>query len=378
MPSASPTTISPEALASARSLRDLLDPRQGPHAMQRVGHLIVDHLASRWGSRLEVVRTDPVVTVADNYDNLHYPPDGAARDVRYTRYVSSTTLLRTQTSAMIPPTLRSWGGGLPGGSCDVLCVCPGLVYRRETIDKLHTGEPHQMDLWRIREGSPLTTEDLRKMVEMVVHAVLPKSPYRCNPAVHPYTMDGLEIEVEVRGQWVEIGECGLALPAILQEAGLDPLTHSGLAMGLGMDRLLMLRKGIDDIRLLRSTDPRVTSQMWNLNPYKVVSRQPPIRRDLSIAVAADTTPEELGDRVRGALGVEADSVEVVRVLTETSYEDLPLVARERIGMSVGQKNVLLEVVISNPSRTLTSQEGNDLRDRIYAALHEGSVSQWCR
>jgi len=373
-----PSIISPEDHIRAISLRDLLDPSQGSHAMQQVADSIVSLLASRWGCDRVLVRTDPVVDVVDNYDNLHYPVGGAARDARYTRYVTPSTLLRTQTSAMIPPTLRSWGGTIPNLSGDVLCVCPGLVYRRETIDKLHTGEPHQMDLWRIREGAPLTTEHLREMVEMVVHAALPGAQYRCNPATHPYTTDGLEIEVEVRGQYVEIGECGLALPAILQEAGLDPATHSGLAMGLGMDRLLMLRKGIDDIRLLRSTDPRVSRQMQDLNPYKVVSRQPPIRRDLSIAVAVDTSPEELGDRVREALGEDADSVEVVRVLTETSYEDMPQIARERIGMAVGQKNVLLEVGISHPSKTMTAQEGNGLRDRIYAALHEGSVSQWCQ
>jgi phenylalanyl-tRNA synthetase alpha chain len=81
---------------------------------------------------------------------------------------------------------------------------------------------------------------------------------------------------------------------------LDAEQWSGLAMGLGLDRILMLRKGIDDIRLLRSVDARVTRQVLDLTPYRAVSSQPAIRRDLWIAVDADDTPEQLGDRVREA------------------------------------------------------------------------------
>ena len=82
-------------------------------------------------------------------------------------------------------------------------------------------------------------------------------------------------------------------------------------MGLGLARLLMLRKGIDDIRLLRSEDPRVRAQMLDLSPYKAVSREPATRRDLSLVVAAERTEAELGDRVRTALGTDADCVESI-------------------------------------------------------------------
>ena len=68
----------------------------------------------------------------DNYDRLGYPPDGAARDARYTRYVCETALLRTQTSAMLPPLLRALAAAPPE---DVVLSCPGLVYRRDVIDR---------------------------------------------------------------------------------------------------------------------------------------------------------------------------------------------------------------------------------------------------
>ena len=180
----------------------------------------------------------------------------------------------------------------------------------------------------------------------------------------------------MNGEWVEVLECGVANPALLRDSGLDPRRWSGLAMGMGLDRLLMLRKGIPDIRLLRDGDPRVEGQMLDLEPWRPVSNQPPQRRDLSIAVDADTTPEEIGDRIRAAMREDADVLEDVAVISETPFAALPDAARERIGIVAGQKNVLLRLVIRHPSRTLTSEEANRLRDRVYAAVHEGTTAQW--
>ncbi|MDQ3812248.1 MAG: hypothetical protein M3336_18355, partial [Chloroflexota bacterium] len=172
------------------------------------------------------------------------------------------------------------------------------------------------------------------------------------------------------------GECGLALPALLDETGLNSARYSGLAMGLGLDRLLMLVKGVDDIRLLRSSDPRVAVQMVDLAPYRPVSRQPAIRRDVSVAVAAELTPEELGDRVRSALGDDASKIEAVEVLSETPGIALPEASAARLGIRAGQKNVLLRVVVRDLTRTLTHEEANLLRDAVYAAVHEGTAWHW--
>jgi phenylalanyl-tRNA synthetase alpha chain len=367
-----PTILTLDAYQRAVTLRDLTDPAEGPHAMQRLVDRIRDALTSLWGREARVHRAHPVVPLEHNYDRLHYPPDGAARDARYTRYVSETTVLRTQTSAMIPALLREVAADPPG---DGVLMCPGLVYRRDQIDRLHTGEPHQMDVWRITRRR-MGIADLHEMVDAVLGAVLPGVEHRLNPSPHPYTLGGVEIEVRAGDEWVEVGECGLALPAILDEAGLPSSLWSGLAMGLGLDRLLMLAKGIDDIRILRSADPRVAAQMLGLAPYQPVSSQPPIRRDLSVAVDASRTPEELGDRVRQALGERVESLESVEVLTETEYDAVPPPARARIGQQPGQKNVLVRIVIRDLVRTLTSQEANRLRDAVYAALHEGTAWQW--
>jgi len=178
------------------------------------------------------------------------------------------------------------------------------------------------------------------------------------------------------GGWVEIGECGLALPALLAENGLDPAGWSGLAMGLGLDRLVMLRKGLDDIRLLRSNEPRVAGQMLDLEPYRPVSTMPAVDRDLSIVLDGDDTLEDLGDRVRAALGDRAEVVEAVSVLSETPHDALPEAARTRLGIAPGQRNVLLRVVLRALDRSLTHAECNALRDATYAALHRGTAWHW--
>jgi phenylalanyl-tRNA synthetase alpha chain len=233
-----------------------------------------------------------------------------------------------------------------------------------------------MDLWRIRYGAPLGPTHLRHMVETVVRSLLPGREWRTTPAQHPYTTDGLQIDVRHGGEWVEIGECGLAHPALLAESGLDPERVSGLAMGLGMDRLLMLRKGLDDIRLLRAEEPRIASQLLDLEPYREVSSMPAVRRDLSLVLEGEATSEDLGDAVRAALGSRAEVVEAVEVLSETPYEALPSPAIRRLGISPGQKNVLLRVVLRALERSLTHAECNELRDCIYAALHRGTAWQW--
>jgi phenylalanyl-tRNA synthetase alpha chain len=365
------TCIDHPALLRALNLRDLTDPLLGPHAMQQLTGDIHAALARHWRCPRLIHRGSPLVPIADNYDALGYAAAAAARDARYTRYVSDACMLRSQMSAVMPALLRGLALDPPE---DVLLVCPGIVYRRDTIDRLHVGEPHQLDLWRIARQD-LSETDLHDMIARVVQAALPGTEYRTAAADHPYTTHGRQIDVCVGAAWVEIGECGLAAPNVLARAGLNPPV-TGLAMGLGLDRLLMLRKGIDDIRLLRADDTRIVTQMQDLGPYLPVSRQPAICRDLSVAVDASVTAEEQGDRVREAMGDRLDELESLDILSETPWHQLPEAAHQRLGIKPGQKNVLLRLTIRHPVRSLTSIEANTLRNRVYAALHEGDNLLW--
>jgi phenylalanyl-tRNA synthetase alpha chain len=373
--------VCPSDVQAALDLRDLTDPGAGRHAVQCVVDAVEERLASRW--RIPVTR-DPgprIVPVADNYDRLGYPPDAVTRDRRYTRYLGAGLMLRSHTSARIPALLRELAGSHAdrGEPVDLLLSVPGICYRRDVIDRHHVGEPHQLDLWRIRiGGEPLGVLDLLEMVDLVVTAVLPRHRWTAEPAIHPYTLAGRQLDVAdldggAGGVPLEIGECGRAHPDVLAGAGL-PAGTTGLAMGLGLDRLVMLAKGVDDVRLLRSPDPRIAAQMVDLARYRPVSRTPSVQRDLSIAIAGEPDAELLGDRVRTVLGGDADLVQEVTVLSRTGYADLPAAARARIGMRPQHRNVLLRLTLNDPTGTLTSEQANALRDRVYVGLHQGSVT----
>jgi phenylalanyl-tRNA synthetase alpha chain len=362
--------ITDAQLQRALALRDLTDPDAGEHCMQRLVEASIAALARTWGADVHVRRRSRVVSVADNYDALRYPPDGVAREARYTRYVSASTVLRSHMSAIVPGALRELAELRPD---EALVACPGIVYRRDVIDRLHVGEPHQLDVWRTTRAT-VTQADLEGMVAVACAALAPGLPVRTVPTRHPYTLAGREIEVHTARGWVELGECGLAHPEVLAASGLRG--YSGLALGIGLERAAMLRKGIDDIRLLREPDPRIAGQMLDLEPYRAVSSQPPATRDLSLAARPGLDDVELAERVRDALGADAALVEEVRILSRTAAAELSAVARARIGLTGEQENLLVRVVLRHPVRSLAKAEANALRDRIYAALHEGGRSAW--
>jgi phenylalanyl-tRNA synthetase alpha chain len=368
--STSPPFLSAEQLRLDLGIRDLSDPAEGSHAIQLLVDGAVERLSSAWACEVLWCRGPRIVPISDNYDHLGFAPDSITRDARYTRYVDGERMLRSHSSAMVPPVLRRLRDMKAD---DVLLICPGIVFRRDAIDWQHTGTPHQLDLWRITRR-PMGDTDMDEMVSLLLDALTPGLPHRRERRQHPYTREGRQIDVLADDRWIEVWECGLAHPTVLRRGGLGG--RGGLALGMGLDRLLMLHKGVPDIRLLRSTDPRIATQMLDLAPYEPVSAMPPITRDVSIAVGTDEDDETLGDRVRDALGADAACVEEVLILSTTPCDRLPAAARARLGIRDGQKNLLVRVTLRDLEKTLTDGDANALRDRIYGALHQGTAFQW--
>jgi hypothetical protein len=159
-------------------LRDLSEPGEGRHAIQILLGEAVQGLCRAWDCEVRWCRGPRIVPVADNYDRLGYRAEAITRDTRYTRYLDAGHMLRSHSTAMIPPALRRLARQ-PGD--DVLLVCPGMVYRRDAIDWQHTGTPHQLDLWRITRQA-MSSADMDQMIAMrklsATGSAMPSAPIR--------------------------------------------------------------------------------------------------------------------------------------------------------------------------------------------------------
>jgi len=92
---------------------------------------------------------------------------------------------------------------------------------------------------------------------------------------------------------------------------------------------------------------------------------------MSVAVSTDTTEEDVCETIRDVLGAKANVVEEVKITSSTAYDELPPQAIERLGIKPGQKNLLISVILRLHERSLRHEEANDIRNRLYRALHEG-------
>ncbi|HEY5695451.1 MAG TPA: hypothetical protein VIQ80_01300 [Candidatus Saccharimonadales bacterium] len=345
-----------------------------PHAIKLVYEQIAAAMrAAHPQSDVQSHRKDPIVTVEDNYDNLLIAKDNISRSSTYTHYIDATHILRTHTSAHLPGILRELSKR--NDWQDVVILLPGLAYRRDVSDKKHVSKVHMLEMWRVVKNAArtlVTTDDLLAVVKTVAATAAPGWKLRIIDSPHPYTKGGIEVNAVKDGKDIEILECGLINDEILTRAGLDPALYSGWALGMGLDRLVMTRKGIPDIRYLRSQNPRIAEQMTNLEPYREVSNQPAIVRDMSYCVPQTYVEEDISDDIRQALGSMIDALESVEVLSETPYSDLPASVRERLGCGPSQKNVLVCITLRYLERSLTNDEANHMYTQIYAKINKGS------
>jgi phenylalanyl-tRNA synthetase alpha chain len=359
-------------LTSAQ-LEDLLAKKdlteQSDHCVSIIVERIRQKLEKKYSIAPSIEKGTKVVSAHDNYYALGYDKNEVTLGTRYTKYLNETDMLRTQMSSVIPPLLRNYQK-----NGDKLWMCPGIVYRRDVRDKTHVGEPHQMDVWYLTSQSQ-TRQDLIELVETIISVIedvhKKKIQWRYNETSHNYTDDGIEVEIYYQNRWLEILECGLISKKLLANHGLSE--YSGLALGMGLERLAMIIKNIDDIRILNSNNPLIQKQLTNLNKYKAISNQPSMKRDLSIAVDKDLLEEELTELILDSISEGTQStIESIQILAQTNYEDLPTVAQERLGMVSTQKNILLRIVLRDIERTLTSDEANDVYRQIYQQVHKGT------
>ena len=253
------------------------------HPLMRVRREVEDIFAHMG---YEILEGPEVEDDFHNFEALNMPPDHPARDMQDTLYldapivggtwgahrtrgsapeaqVRAATLLRTHTSAMqirymktFPPPVR--------------IIVPGRVYRRDNLDLSHTPMFQQCEGLVVGEG--ITLADLKGTLEAMLRSLFGDVRVRLRPSFFPYTEPSAEVDVSCRAcggsgcgtckqtGWLEILGSGMVHPAVFEAVGYDPEKVTGFAFGVGMERVAMLKYGVDDIRLFYENDLRFLEQ----------------------------------------------------------------------------------------------------------------------
>jgi len=187
-----------------------------------------------------------------NFEALNFLPDHPARDMQDTMYLPDGNLLRTHTSTVQIHYMEE-------NDPPIRIVAPGRCYRRDTVDATHAAVFHQIELLAVDEG--LTFTDLKGTLKEFVQAMFGEElPIRFRASYFPFTEPSAEVDVQWKGEWLEVLGCGMVDPNVIKSVGYDPEVYTGFAAGLGVERFAMKLYEIDDIRRLYSSDLRFLKQ----------------------------------------------------------------------------------------------------------------------
>ncbi len=259
-----------EAAAASAAPRDALDLTLGGHGRSR-GHL---HLVTQVQRELEdifmgmgylVMEGPEVEDDWHNFEALNMAPAHPARSLQDTLYVNlgepEQVMLRTHTS---PVQIRTMEKMKP----PIYIVAPGRVYRNETPSPRNSPVFHQMEALAVDRG--ITLADLFGTIETFVRALFGDETLRTRfrPDFFPYTEPSAELAVSCifcggdgcrvcsQTGWIELGGCGMVDPNVLAGVGIGPEEYTGFAFGFGLDRIAMIRHGIDEIKTFFDDDVR--------------------------------------------------------------------------------------------------------------------------
>lgn len=199
-----------------------------------------------------------------NFEALNHPPDHPAREAQDTFYTDDGNLLRTHTSPVQVRTMLRFKPPLK-------VIVPGRCFRNETVDASHEHTFYQMEGLVVDRG--VSVANLIHTMKTSLRVILKREvKVRLRPGYFPFVEPGFELDVNCpfcsgegcsvckRSGWIEILPCGLVHPNVLRAGHIDPEEYTGFAFGMGLQRVAMLRYGIDDIRLFMGGDLRFLTQ----------------------------------------------------------------------------------------------------------------------
>jgi phenylalanyl-tRNA synthetase alpha chain len=238
------------------------EPRGARHPLETLSERIGDiFVAMGW----EIADGPEVEAEWFNFDALNFGPDHPARQMQDTFFVDppeNGLVLRTHTSPVQARALLERGA-------PTYVICPGKVFRTDELDATHTPVFHQIEGLAVDQG--LTMAHLKGTLEHLAHAMFgPEVAIRLRPSFFPFTEPSAEPDVlcfvchgedpgcrTCKGTgWIEWGGCGMVHPNVLRACGIDPEVYSGFAFGMGLERTLMFRNGVADMRDMIEGDVR--------------------------------------------------------------------------------------------------------------------------
>lgn len=216
------------------------------------------------GMGFDIAQGPEVETDYYNFDALNLGPNHPARDLQDTFYITEDVVLRTCTS---PVQVHAMEQRKP----PIRIIAPGRVYRSDAMDATHSPIFHQLEGLVVDKG--ITMSDLKGCLEALIKRIYGNdSVMRFRPHYFPFTEPSAEVDIQCftchgegcrlcKGEgWIELLGCGMVHPKVLSQCGIDPDEYSGFAFGIGLERLVMGRYKIDDMRLLYENDMRFLSQ----------------------------------------------------------------------------------------------------------------------
>ena len=194
-----------------------------------------------------------------NFEALNIPSHHPARAMHDTFYFDASTLLRTHTS---PVQVRTMESQEP----PIRIICPGRVYRCD-YDQTHSPMFHQVEGLLVDKG--ISFADLKGTIQEFLSVFFERElVIRLRPSYFPFTEPSAEIDIEwvietpegTKRRWLEVGGCGMVHPEVFKHVNIDPEEYTGFAFGMGVERLAMLRYGVNDLRLFFENDLRFLQQ----------------------------------------------------------------------------------------------------------------------
>ena len=227
--------------------------------------IVLDELKDIFiGMGFQIAEGPEIETDYYNFEALNIPKDHPARDTQDTFYISDNVLLRTQTS---PCQIRTMEKQKP----PIRVIAPGRVFRSDNLDATHSPLFHQIEGLVVDRG--VTMADLKGTLEVFCKKLYGDDiQVRFRPHHFPFTEPSAELDISCpachgtgcrvcKGEgWIEILGAGMVHPKVLSICGIDPEEYSGFAFGIGLERIVMRRFDIDDIRMFYENDLRFLKQ----------------------------------------------------------------------------------------------------------------------